>query len=86
MPDPITGTETEDWGNIFNTRNLDLLKLLLACPTVAKIKGETDISRQMMSTATKKLNAKINRPEFDAKDVAIATLLVSYISSISNHC
>jgi hypothetical protein len=76
--DIITGTETTDWGDTLDSRNLDLLRVLLGCAIVSRINKETGISSDMISVASKKLTAKMNEPKFDTKDIAIITLLVSF--------
>lgn len=76
-PDPVPGTPTEEWGNMSDSRNLDLLSLLLACALASKTHRETEISRKMRTIVCENLASKINESKFDLKDVAIATLLVS---------
>lgn len=77
-PDLITTTATKDWGNRHDSRNLDMLRLLLACSIASKMKRETETSHQMMSMASRQLTIRLDGPKFDVKDIAIATLLVSF--------
>ena len=78
----IAGTETRDWGDMLDSRNLDLLRLLLGCAIMSKMNRETEISSDMISIASKKLTTKVNGPKFDTKDIAITTLLVSSLPDI----
>lgn len=75
--DPNMNMQTEEWGDTFDSRNLDLLRLLLACALASKLNRECEASREMTNTVREKLSIKMRGPEFDLKDIAIATLLVS---------
>lgn len=70
-------TDTKDWSDDVDSRNLDLLRLVLACAVVSKTKEETEISRHLMSIAGENVTTKLDGPNFDAKDITILTLIVS---------
>lgn len=76
--DPETRIKTEDWDDALDSRNLDLLRLTLACAVVAKTKIETEASRHLMSSASENITTKWAGLNFDSKDVAIAALIVSF--------
>jgi len=75
--DPNMNVQTEEWGDTFDSRNLDLLRLLLACALASKLNRECEASHDMANIVREKLSIKMRGPEFDLKDIAIATLLVS---------
>jgi hypothetical protein len=78
LPDPITDAPSEDWGNMSDSRNLDLLGVLLACALASKENRETQISCRMVAAVCKNLTIKVNGPiKYDLKDIAITALLVS---------
>jgi hypothetical protein len=85
-PDFITNTGSEDWCDMVDSRNLDMLRLILACALAAKSKKETETSCRLISIISKKLTMKLNGPEFDATDIAIATLLVSSFPTSPYRC
>lgn len=76
-PDHTADIESDNWDDMFDSRNADMLKVLLACAIVSKSKRETEASRRIMSTVLEKLTTKSCGPNLDVKDIAIATLLVS---------
>jgi hypothetical protein len=73
----ITDTGSEDWCDMTDSRNLDMLRIILACALAAKSKKETETSCRLISIVSDKLTMKLNGPELDTKDIAVATLLVS---------
>lgn len=76
--DPSMNMKTEEWGDIFDSRNLDLLRLLLACALTSKLNRECEVSHEMTNIVRERLSIKMRGSEFDLKDIAIATLLVSF--------
>lgn len=73
----VADTGSEDWCDMADNRNLDMLRILLACALAAKSKKETETACRLVSTVSEKFTTNLNGPEFDAKDIAIATLIVS---------
>ena len=67
-------------GDRLESHNVDLLRLLLIYIIASKMKRETRISCYTMSIASEELTIKLNRLKFDTKDIAIATLLVSFLT------
>jgi hypothetical protein len=80
IPNRSTSPASKEWDDKFDSRNLDLLRLVLACAIVSKSNRETEISRHMMSAASGHLAIKLNGLglEFDTKDIVISALLVSF--------
>jgi hypothetical protein len=76
-PDFITGTASEDRGDVFDNRSVEMLRLLLASAIVSRLKNETETSARMVSAVAEKLATRSNATPIDAKDIAIATMLVS---------
>lgn len=76
--DPNMNMRTEEWGDTSDSRNLDLLRLLLACALASKLHRECEVSREMTNIVRERLSIKMRGSEFDLKDIAIATLLVSF--------
>lgn len=79
MSDSSMNVQTEEWGDTFDGRNLDLLMLLLACALTSKLNRECEVSHEMTNIVREKLSIKMRGSEFDLKDIAVATLLVSFV-------
>lgn len=77
--DSSMNMQTEEWGDTFDGRNLDLLMLLLACALTSKQNKECEVSHEMTNIVREKLSIKMKGSEFDLKDIAVATLLVSFV-------
>ncbi|KAE9382208.1 hypothetical protein N431DRAFT_322696 [Stipitochalara longipes BDJ] len=77
-PDLITNIQSEDWGDTLDGRNVDMLRLFLACALASRSTKETETSRRLMSMVSEKLTSRLDRPKIDAKDTAIAALLGIY--------
>jgi hypothetical protein len=71
------GTRTVGWSDVHDSRNLDLLKLIIACALAAQSKEENDLSHDLMKTVEEESIRRMNGPDVDMKDLAIAAMLVS---------
>jgi hypothetical protein len=69
-------SQTDSWNNVDDTRNRDLLRLILACTLVANEKKKTEMSQNLMSTVEAHSFSRLRMPKIDFKDSAIATMLV----------
>ncbi|OBT53965.1 hypothetical protein VE04_05796 [Pseudogymnoascus sp. 24MN13] len=76
--DSSMNMQTEEWGDTFDGRNLDLLMLLLACALTSKLNRECEVSHEMTNIVREKLSIKMRGSEFDLKDIAVTTLLSIY--------
>jgi hypothetical protein len=90
--EPVNGThnfglsaESENWDDMVDNRNTDMLKIVLACALASRLKKETEDSRSMMCSVSEKLTIKLSRPSFDTKDIALAALLVSSSTTPTCH-
>ena len=73
----VRDSQTDGWNDLDDTRNRDLLRLILACTLVAKEKKKTEMSQNLMSTAEAHSFSRLRMPKIDFKDLAVATMLVS---------
>jgi hypothetical protein len=70
--------QTVTWDNLDDKRNVGFLKLLLACALASKENFEEDPSRNFVSEVEDENAKRLRCVEVDVKDIAIATMLVSF--------
>ncbi len=88
QPQNQADMQTTGWSDMDDSRNLDFLKLIIACGLAARGMKENDISRELMIKVEEKYLRRINCIDVDMKDLAIATMLVrfsSFAKCISNN-
>jgi hypothetical protein len=52
--------QTAGWSDMDDSRNLDFLKLIIACGLAVRCKKENDLSRELMTTVEEKNSRQMN--------------------------
>jgi hypothetical protein len=71
-------TKTKTWDDLNDGRNVGFLKLLIACALTSKQNLTNDPGRDFVTAVEEENSKRLRCVEIDAKDVAIATMLVSF--------
>jgi hypothetical protein len=77
---PESNIQTARWDDLDDRRNVDFLKILLACALSTRKKMENDPSQRFISTAEENYFRRLRFLDVDVKEVAIATILVRFFS------
>ncbi len=78
---PCKDTQTAGWDDREDSRNLHLLRLIIACALATKGKQDKELSRDLMNVVEENNFRRMRGLDANMKDLAIATMLVSALCS-----
>lgn len=80
---PGKDIRTVGWDDKEDSRNVHLLRLIIACALATRSKQDKELSRDLMNVVEESNFRRMRGMDADMKDLAIATMLVCFLCPIS---